>query len=241
MKRLSEASYGIWCWCTFIPLALVALLLAIPTPTLPLRRRIARRSARLFFRMAGIRLTVHGLEKLPEGPCVLVANHASYLDGVIMQAVLPPRFAFVIKREMVSVPLAGTLLKRLGSEFVERHDRHRGAADTRRVLGTAASGQSIAVFPEGTFTAAAGIGAFQAGAFMMAIHNNLPVVPAAIRGARWILPDRRLLPRPGAIEVEILTPLPPESGGDRPSRTRLRDEARAAILSATNEPDLLGD
>jgi len=75
---------------------------------------------------------------------------------------------------------------------------------------------------------------------MMALHNGLPVVPAAIRGARWILPDRKFLPRPGAIEVEILAPLAVETTADRETRTRLRDTARAAIIQAAREPDLLG-
>ncbi len=76
-------------------------------------------------------LVVKNLERIPAGQCVVVANHASYLDGVVMTAALPPRFGFVIKREMESVPLAGALLRRLGSEFVERFNRHRGGADAR--------------------------------------------------------------------------------------------------------------
>ena len=82
---------------------------------------------------------------------MVVANHASYLDGVVMTAALPPRFGFVIKREMNNVPGAGLLLRRLGSEFVERFNRQKGATDARRVLRTAASGHSLMFFPEGTF------------------------------------------------------------------------------------------
>ena len=83
---------------------------------------------------------------------MVVANHASYLDGVVMAAALPPRFGFVIKREMNDVPVAGLLLRRIGSEFVDRFNRHKGGTDARRVLRTAASGHSLVFFPEGTFT-----------------------------------------------------------------------------------------
>ena len=86
---------------------------------------------------------------------MVVANHASYIDGLVAAAALPPDFAFVIKKEMVRVPLAGLLLRRLGSQFVERFDRHKGGVDTRRVLKLAATGQSLVFFPEGTFTEAA--------------------------------------------------------------------------------------
>ena len=88
---------------------------------------------------------------LPQAPCVVVANHASYIDGIVAAAALPPDFAFVIKKEMVRVPLASLLLRRLGSAFVERFDRHKGGADTRRVWKLAATGQSLVFFPEGTF------------------------------------------------------------------------------------------
>src|SRR6202034_574735 len=107
--------------------------------------------ARTFLRMAGIHLCIEGREHLPQEPCVVVANHSSYIDGIVAVAALPPDFAFVIKKEMVRVPLAGFLLRRLGSEFVERFDRHKGASDARRVLRLAATGQSLVFFPEGTF------------------------------------------------------------------------------------------
>ncbi len=238
MRAVLRAAYGIWCWAIFLPLAIGALLLALPAPTLGLRRRIARRGAGLFFRLAGIPLSVAGEQRLPAGACVVVANHASYLDGVILQAALPPRFTFVIKREMVRVPLAGLLLRRLGSEFVERFDRHKGAADTRRVLRAALDGQALAFFPEGTFTERVGLARFHAGAFVAAARAGSPVVPAVIRGARRVLPPAAMLPRRGAIEVEILEPIPATGGSEPALALRLRVAARAAILARLGEPDL---
>ena len=85
------------------------------------------------------------------------------MDGVVFTAVLPPRFGFVIKREMDRVPLAGLLLRRLGSLFVERSNRQRGANDARRVLRTAINGSSLVFFPEGTFSPAPGLLKFHVG------------------------------------------------------------------------------
>jgi 1-acyl-sn-glycerol-3-phosphate acyltransferase len=238
VRPLARVVYGTWCWLLFVPVAVGALLLALLVPTVTLRRRIARGAARAFFAGAGMRLTVLGEDLLPAGACVLVANHTSYVDGVIMQAVLPPRFAFVIKREMARVPVANVLLRRLGSEFVERFDSNKGAADARRVLRASASGQSLAFFPEGTFTARVGLARFHSGAFVAAHRNQLPLVPTAIRGARRILPPETGLPRRGAIEVEFLTPLPVAPADERDGAVRLRRAARAAILAKIDEPDL---
>ena len=233
-----RVAYGLWCWGLFAVVAVGALVLALPAPSLTLRRRIARGAGRGFLQVAFIRLKVRGLENLPDGPCVVVANHASYVDGVVMQAALPPRFAFVIKKEMGRVPVASLLLRRLGSEFVERFDRHRGGVDARRVLRTAAAGQALAFFPEGTFDERVGLARFHSGAFVAAHRSGLPVVPAAIRGARHVLPPGSAWPRPGTIEVEILEPLslpvPDAPDGAR----ELRARARAAILARIDEPDL---
>ena len=222
----------------FVAVALAALIVGLPAPRVTLRRGIARAAARTFFVLSGIRLHVTGLDRLPPGAAVVVANHTSYIDGVVLQAALPAHFAFVIKSEMGRVPVAGLLLRRLGSEFVERFDRHKGGVDARRVLRAAAGGQALAFFPEGTFTEAVGLGRFHSGAFVTAHRNSLPVVPVAIRGARRVLPPASALPRLGRIEVEILEPIAPPDAAERDGAVKLRQAARMAILARIDEPDL---
>jgi len=233
--------YGLYAVVVFLAVCLVALVGVILLPTLRLRRTTARVAARSFFLLAGMPVRLRGLERLPAGQCVVVANHASYLDGVVMTAALPPRFGFVIKREMNAVPVAGFLLRRIGSEFVERFNRHKGATDARRVLRTAASGHSLVFFPEGTFTTEVGLGKFHSGAFAIAAHAACPVVPAVILGTRRNMPATRVLPRPGPIEVRFEQPIATAGGGgEADAAVRLRDASRAVILAQLDEPDLCG-
>jgi 1-acyl-sn-glycerol-3-phosphate acyltransferase len=231
--------YGIYAVALFLVVVIVALIGVLLMPTLGGRRGTARIAARSFFLFAGMPLRARGLENLPAGQCVVVANHASYLDGVVMAAALPPRFGFVIKREMNEVPLAGLLLRRIGSEFVERFNRHRGGTDARRVLRTAANGHSLVFFPEGTFTEEVGLGKFHTGAFAIAARAGCPIVPAVILGTRRNMPSTRIFPRPGAIEVRYGAPIVPAAPlpGEDPALA-LRDRSRAAILSELGEPDL---
>jgi 1-acyl-sn-glycerol-3-phosphate acyltransferase len=232
--------YGVYAALLFLIVALISLVLVLVMPTLRLRRGTARIAARTFFFLAGMPLRLRGLENLPAGQCVVVANHASYLDGVVMAAALPPRFGFVIKREMNDVPLAGILLRGLGSEFVDRFNRHKGGTDARRVLRTAASGHSLVFFPEGTFTSEVGLGKFHTGAFAIAARSGCPVVPAVILGTRRNMPATRVLPRPGALEVRYgtaIVPLPATAPNEDPALL-LRDQSRAAILEQLGEPDL---
>jgi 1-acyl-sn-glycerol-3-phosphate acyltransferase len=230
--------YGIYAIALFLLFGLCTLVLVLVLPGTRRRRTAARAGARMFFALAGMPLTVKGTEHLPAGQCVVVSNHASYLDGVVFTAALPAQFAFVIKREMSGVPLAGLLLRRLGSHFVERFNRNRGAADARRVLRDAINGNSLAFFPEGTFTPTPGILKFHTGAFSTAIRAGCPIVPATVRGTRIALPPTGGFPHPGRIEVRILPPMTPEVGAGDDAAIELRDRARAAILSDIGEPDL---
>jgi len=191
------------------------------------RRRVAAAAARLFLRVMEIPFRVDGLARLPGEPCVIVANHSSYIDGLVATAALPPEFAFVIKKEMAAVPLASTLLRRLGSEFVERNDRKRGAADARRVLKRAADGQSLVFFPEGTFTEKPQIGPFLRGAFAAAASAGLPIVAVALHGTRAALPPGSLRLRRAPIRVEILEVL---------QGAEARQCSRELIARALGEP-----
>jgi 1-acyl-sn-glycerol-3-phosphate acyltransferase len=228
--------YGTYCWSTFLLFGLMALALTLVVPGIERRRRIARRTGLISFAFMGIRLRSEGLERLPD-PCIVVANHASYLDGVVLMSTLPPRFSFVIKKEMARVPLASLLLTRIGSAFVDRQNRHKGAMDARRVLRRANEGQSLVFFPEGTFSKQPGLLRFHTGAFATAVRAGLPLVPMLIRGTRQILPSHRVAPRPGLISVEMLGILQP-AAGDPEAAAHLRDESRRLLLTHLGEPDL---
>ncbi|MFI4890985.1 MAG: lysophospholipid acyltransferase family protein [Steroidobacterales bacterium] len=217
-------AYGLVCFGGVAGFTLLVSLLVIRPRT---RRKVAAASARLFLRLARIPFQVVGLEHLPGTPCVVVANHASYIDGLVASAALPPDFAFVIKKEMVAVPLASTLLRRLGSEFVERFDRHKGAADARRVLRRAADGQSMVFFPEGTFNETRQVGEFLRGAFTTAARAGLPVVAVAIHGTRDALPPGSLRLRRRPLKVQVLGIL---HGPDT------RQRSRELIARAIGEP-----
>ena len=162
--------YAVLATTVFLLLSLATLAVLLVLPGLERRRRLVRASARGALRLMGMRLHVQHPERLPPGPCIVVANHASYLDGVVLTAALPARFAFVIKREMDGVPLANLLLRRIGAEFIERSRTGRGARDARRLLKAARSPVSMVFFPEGTFGDGPGLLRFHAGAFVFAVR-----------------------------------------------------------------------
>ena len=228
-------AWGLWAWLLLVPLLAVAAVPIVAMPTLAQRRTVARIVCRAYFMLCGLPVRTLGIERLPAGACIIVANHASYVDGPLLFACLPPRFGFVIKKEASRIPLAGLLLRRLGHHFVERKNRHEGASDARRILRAVERGQAVAFFPEGTFSAVTGVARFHSGAFAAAARAGVPIAPVVIRGTRRVLRGGSTVPRWGPVEVEALEPLGARSGGGD-TAIALRDLARERIAAALGEP-----
>jgi len=228
--------YGVCALAVFGLLFVVAAILVLAVPRLEWRRSLVRGLARVALAIFGLRVTARGLANLPDDACVVTANHSSYLDGIVLKAALPPRFSFVVKREAASMPVVGVVLKRIGSEFIDRHSQGGRHRDARRVMQRAEEGHSLVFFPEGTFDQHRGLKRFHTGAFVAAARGGMPVVPTIIHGTRRALPPDSLIPRPGRIVVEILEPLTMAAVGN--SAEGLRDESRRRILARLDEPDL---
>lgn len=238
VTRLLHGLWGLYAWLIFLLCVLLSLLVVTLVPGLSRRRRLTTAVARAFFSLSGIKVDVSGLESLPDGHCVVVANHASYVDGPLLKGFLPPRFSFVIKGEMRNIPVVHFLLRRAGSKFVDRFTAAGSARDARQIVKAAKDGQSLAFFPEGTFIKEPGIGRFRAGAFSAAINGEMPVVPIAIAGTRDMMPSGSLFPVRCRLRVDILPPIPPHDPAFA-GNGQLAEAGRQAVIAASGEPDLL--
>ena len=154
---------GYW-WTLLALIAAVTWLLVFALRDEPARLRVLRAAARTLLRLSGTPLAVEGLAHLPSERCVLVVNHASYIDGLVLLAALPRGCLFVAKKEFERQRVAGPFLRRIGALFVERADPRGGAEDTRRVTEALRRGElPIAFFPEGDLLPHAGLAAIQDG------------------------------------------------------------------------------
>lgn len=234
--RVVWSLYGVWFGAVFGFMSLTTLVLVTILPGQIHRRRAARMGAQLVFRLTGTWPRISGLHQLPEAAAIVVANHASYLDGILLTAVLPHRYQFVIKREMSEIPLVHFFLARLGAHFVERYDPHRSGADARRIMQTAGDGASLAFFPEGTFEPEPGLRRFHSGAFTIATRSRMPLIPMTIIGTRRMLPADSWLPVPARLKVIVSEPL--DTANETDVYAAL-EHCRQRILEALDEPDLL--
>lgn len=237
LRALGSLVYAGYWWVVICLLASVAWPLILVLPNEKWRWAVLHRAARPALRLLAISLEVRGLKELLRTGCVIVANHSSYIDGLVLAAAIPGELAFVAKKELEPQFIAGTFLRRLGAVFVERFDREASAGELQQVMTAAEAGKRLVFFAEGTFTRTPGLMPFHLGAFIAACRLGLPVVPVACRGTRSVLRDGQWFPRRGAVEVTVSPPIAPD-GNDFAAALRLRDATRAKILGFCGEPDL---
>jgi 1-acyl-sn-glycerol-3-phosphate acyltransferase len=240
LVRSGEVLFAAYAWMLLATIGLVALVAIVVLPRLGWRRHATTVLARALLTASGVPVQVAGVANFPpSGPIIVVVNHASYVDAIVLLSVLPERCNFVAKREFALNVLTRLLFGRLGTRFVERFDAEASVAAAHELTALAKRGESFAFFAEGTFTRQPGLRAFHMGAFVAAASVETPLVPVAIRGTRSVLRDGQWLPSRALIQIIISAPLLPD-GRDWAAAVRLRDRARAAILAGCGEPDLAG-
>ncbi|MBL8614996.1 MAG: 1-acyl-sn-glycerol-3-phosphate acyltransferase [Deltaproteobacteria bacterium] len=177
----------------------------------------------------GIRSQLIGAEHLAAAPqCVLVANHLSLLDVLILGGYLNLDYRWVAKEGVFKVPIMGQHMKLAGHIPVYRKEPEKNRSLPVRIHEACKQGASLFFFPEGTRSPDGQLQAFRVGAFRTAVDEELPVVPIILRGTDTLL-------RKGSKDlsidascvctVEVLPPIYPPPGDDPKQRAeRMRDE-----------------
>lgn len=232
--RLLDRLYGVLAtpvlalmlFCVVSPLVILG-------PTLRIRRILGRFGVRLALLSVGVPIRVQGREHLPAGSCIAVANHASYVDGIVLTAALPTTFTFVVQDGAAAWPLIGLVIRRMGVSFVNRSSAREGAAQTRALIRRVQQeGESLAIFAEGTFEPDPGLLPFKKGAFLIATRAGVPVLPIGIRGTRRFYGGHHKLPRWSVIDVQLCPAIAASEDANA-----LRDAARTAVLRVCGEAD----
>jgi len=233
-----HTSYAVYAWSVFALVTAALLPALLVTPAGSSSWRVCRAAMRTLLAVTGVRLEVQGREHAATpAPAVFVANHASFVDGLILAAALPQPVAFVAKRELRRASPIRFVLDRLRTHYVERFEVRASVADAQRLVDAVRAGTRLFVFAEGTFVRAPGLQPFHLGAFAAAAGGGAAVVPVALRGTRTVWPADTWRPRRAPVTVVFGTPLAP-AGQDWDAAVRLRDAARLHIAAHCGEPDL---
>lgn len=237
VKWLQKVTYTIYIASVFL-LLLCPLYFVVRIGSVQTAASACRRAAKLFIVLAGWRMQVNGSANLVKAsPVVYVANHASYIDALIALALVPVGTRFVAKSELLSAPVVKTFIRKLNFITVDRIDFSKSIADADSMQSALEHGDSIFIFPEGTFGYAAGLRPFRLGAFKIATETCAPVCPVALSGTRLILRNDEKLLTLGRVKVTVSEPVSAK-GIEWQDITHLRDEVRMQIAKDCGEPSL---
>lgn len=180
-------------------------------------RGFLKTSIRVFLRIY-FRWRVLNRPSLEDG-YVVVANHGSFLDPIILGVSSPRNVAFLINSASYRSALMGWFYRLYRSIPVELG---RGNRDTLRQCHAALdAGEVVGVFPEGGITRDGGLMLGNPGAVALVLRNNVSVVPVGLVGVRDAMPYGSAFPRPKRIEVRYGDPIPPSEldvGANRKER-----------------------
>jgi 1-acyl-sn-glycerol-3-phosphate acyltransferase len=178
--------------------------------------------------MCGVRVRIHGLEHLGDGPYVFTPNHQSHFDIALLLGYLPGHNRFATKVEMFRHPIMGPILRTLGMIPI---DRDNPAAAIQALSGLRTESSSVIIFPEGTRSRDGRLLPFKKGAFATAIEMHVPLAPVVCKDTAPIMPKGQpFIVNPGAVEIVVLPPIP-TAGLSYADRDRLRDLVRERIAA----------
>jgi 1-acyl-sn-glycerol-3-phosphate acyltransferase len=239
-RRAFELVYGVYTTIVFALWIVPTCFLVALAPSRRIAERITTWGLRLFFVLIACRIRVRGREHLQTPPSrIFVSNHTSYFDVLVLMAALGSDYHFVAKSEVHRMPFIGTFLRKLGHFAFDRGNPQARVRQAQEIQAALGRGESVFIFPEGTFAAREGVRAFHLGAFHAAVTAECPIIPIGLDGTRRFLRDKTYLPRPAWVTVTIcppVVPAPKDTTAAWKEVARLRDQARAAISQASGEP-----
>ncbi|HEY4846402.1 MAG TPA: lysophospholipid acyltransferase family protein [Methylocella sp.] len=172
-------------------------------------------------KICGTKIVWRGLEHLPRGGCIIAAKHQSTLETMALTT-KSADFSYILKRELMAIPIFGWYLKGAGQVAIDRAKRGQALPDlTRQVREAIAQGRQMIIFPEGTRKPAGAPPEFKSGVGYLYTDSGAVCVPVALNtGLYW--PRRSLSIHPGRATIAFLEPIAP--GLDKPRFLKLLEE-----------------
>lgn len=171
--------------------------------------RVIQGIFRFILKLAGVQITIEGLEQVPKDRAVLyVGNHRSYFDILTGYVTVPGLMGFVAKKEMLRYPLLKTWMKNVNCLFLDRENIKEGLKTILAAIEQIKSGVSVWIFPEGTRNEGdlLDLLEFHEGSLKIAEKSGCPVVPVAIMGTAEIFESHLPFIRPGQVKIRYGTP-----------------------------------
>jgi 1-acyl-sn-glycerol-3-phosphate acyltransferase len=165
------------------------------------------RGVMFFVRAVGVKVRIEGLQNIPAGVCLFVANHTSSADAPAVVGAIPRRIAVLLKQSLFKWPIVGQAFRLAHFIPVDRKLRDSAISSVEKAAAAMREGQSFLIYPEGTRSSDGRLQQFKKGAAVLAIKAGAPIVPVLCSGAQRVMAKRSMVIHPGEILVEFLEPI----------------------------------
>jgi 1-acyl-sn-glycerol-3-phosphate acyltransferase len=187
--------------------------------------------AKTILAVAGIRVRVEGLANLGPGrPHIFMCNHQSFFDIFVLLARLPGDFRFILKKELMGIPVFGRAMKGAGYIPIDRGDPRRAVQSMNEAAERIRRGASVLLFPEGTRSEDGRLQGFKPGGFHLALKAGCDIVPVVILNSHRVAPKGSLRIGRGEISLHIGRPLP-AGGYTRKRVPELMERVRESMVT----------
>ena len=191
--------------------------------------------AKTILRVCGIKVRTKGLENVdPSVPRVYMINHQSYFDILATLACLPVDFKFIMKQELMRIPLLGIAMRRAGYIGIERGDPRKAVRSMNEAAARIKKGASVVIYPEGTRSVDGKIQEFKRGGFNLALKSGCDIVPVTISNSYLIVPKGSLKINKGSFDFHIGEPIP-VNNYTRKNVIQLMDRVKEAMQARINQ------
>lgn len=206
------------------------------------REKVAWKFAHWWGRVAlnatGSKVTVRGSDNFPPEPVVIMGNHQSYFDIMLILGYIDRPLAFIAKQELVRVPLFATWMRQVGCVFLDREDMRQAARVFQVAVKKIQEGCSMVIFPEGTRSRKAEMDEFKRGSMKLALRAKAPIVPISIDGTYKIFEGNGYRIGPADIKLVVSAPIFPHDYAEK-GTTAVADMVQTAVdqgLQDSTEP-----
>jgi len=157
---------------------------------------------------SGVKVEINGLDVIDKGKTyIYIPNHLSIFDIFAMLAYLPVDFKFILKKELMRIPILGWAMRRARYISIDRSSPAKAKRTFKQAVDRIKSGASIVIFAEGTRSKDGHLQPLKKGAFYLAIDSGAPIVPVAIKGTYKIMPKGSLEIKKGSITIQLGRPI----------------------------------
>ncbi len=191
--------------------------------------------AKVILWVCGIKVRAKGQENVdPRAPRIYMTNHQSYFDIFALLSNIPVDFKFIMKQELMRIPILGFAMRKAGYIGIERDDPRKAIQSLNEAAEKVKGGVSLVIFPEGTRSIDGRLQSFKRGGFKLACKSGCDIVPVAIKDSYRIVTKGSLKINKGSFDIQIGKPISVK-GYKKGNINQLMDRVREAMLNYMEE------